>query len=131
MVVGELDAARARALAAADPSLLAQVYVADSAAGQADMATISGLADRGWRVRDGVHVISSVTVEPAGGAGNDPGSAGGAIQLSVVDSLPAHPVVDVAGNQVGLTPARPEQRRIMVVQRTGDGYRISDITGPG
>ena len=45
----------------------------------------------------------------------------------MVDTLPAHPIVDAAGRQVGLTQARAEQRRILVLSMTDRGYRISSV----
>jgi hypothetical protein len=122
-VVGRLDDARGAALAAADPGLLAEVYTDDSAQRSADAATIEQLATRGWHVADAVHRISTVTLldPPADGAPADQ------VRLGVVDDLPARPIVDGAGQQVGMTPARAEQRRILTVSRTDAGYRISNI----
>lgn len=145
VVIG-LDAARGRAMDAADPALLAQVYLdSASAAGTADAAVVQRLADNGLRVVDGVHQIVSVTVDsdpvdgdPVDGdpvdaatddaattSGVDPGD--GSIRLAVVDTLPAHPIVDAAGRQVGLTPARAEERRVLVLRMTDHGYRISGV----
>jgi hypothetical protein len=42
----------------------------------------------------------------------------------VVDILPARSIVDTAGVEVGVTQARAEQRRILVVGLTAAGYRI-------
>ncbi len=61
-VVRALDAARSSAVAAADPGLLARVYVAGSVAAEADTATIRSLVERRWRVSGGLHVIDEVTV---------------------------------------------------------------------
>jgi hypothetical protein len=60
-------------------------------------------------------------VDPA--AGPDPQT----VRLAIVDVLPTHPVVDVAGQQVGSTPGRAEQRRVLVLNATDDGYRISGV----
>jgi len=138
-VITALDAARARALATADPALLGEVYVEASAAGVTDAATIGQLAEQGWRVVGGVHQIVSVTVDspndspndsPVGGPGES-AAAGpaspGPVRLAVVDTLASHPIVDADGRQVGLTPARAEQRRIFVMVLTGNGYRISAV----
>jgi hypothetical protein len=129
VVVG-LDAARGRALDTADPALLADVYLdSTSAAGAADAAVVAQLADNGLRVVDGVHQIVSVTVDGADPTAGAPsvGTAGDSVRLAVVDTLPAHPIVDVAGQQVGLTAARAEQRRILVLHLTPAGYRISSV----
>jgi len=123
-VVVTLDAARGRALAAADPALLADVYVPASPAAVADQQTIARLADQGLRVVDGRHEIVSVTPEDAAvaDAPNAP-----SVRLAVVDVLPTHPVLDAAGQQVGVTPGRSEQRRVLVLSATGSGYRISGV----
>ena len=124
-IVADLDAARGRALAAADPALLADVYLAGSAAAQADTALIAGLADRGWHVSDGQHEITSVT--PVGAAApGEPGS----VRLSVRDRLPSRPIIDSSGGQVGMTPAREQQDRILLLDRTPAGYRIAAIADP-
>ena len=49
------------------------------------------------------------------------------VRLAVVDTLPAHPIVDVGGQQVGVTQARAEQRRVLVLVRTEQGYRIIGV----
>lgn len=122
-VVAGLDAARGQALAAADPALLSAVYAdANSSARGADAATIAHLASKGWRVVDGVHDIVSVALdspEQIGSSGND-----GTVRLAVVDTLPPRAIVDLAGEQVGVTTARAEQRSILVLSPTADGYRI-------
>ncbi len=135
-VVVELDAARARAFAAADAALLDQVYDdPNSPAAAADAATIDQLAQGGWRVRDGVHEIVSVTIDDsAGEVAAEPSAAAapvtdgearaGPVRLAVVDVLPARSIVDSAGVQVGVTQARAEQQRILVVGPTAGGYRI-------
>ena len=124
-VVAGLDAARGRALAAADVGLLDEVYVEGSPSATADAAIIERLADQGWRVVDGVHRISSVRVEDPDAAGN--AQDGDAVRVAVVDTLPSHVIVDAAGHQVGLTPALDEQRRVLVLNNTDGGYRISGV----
>jgi hypothetical protein len=135
-VVVELDAARARAFAAADATLLDQVYDdPNSTAAASDAATIDRLAQGGWRVRDGIHEIVSVTIDdPAGEVAAEPSATAapvtdsearaGPVRLAVVDVLPARSIVDSAGVQVGVTQARAEQERILVVGSTAAGYRI-------
>ncbi len=122
-VVSDLDLARSQALAQADPALLDAVYLPGSAAGAADRLMVGGLADDGLRVLDGRHDIVSVQVV------TEPGAASGIDRttLAVVDTLPAHPVVDRAGQAVATTAARGEQRRVIVLAATDAGYRISAI----
>lgn len=127
-VVAQLDAARAAALAAADPAMLDEVYEdRQSPSFTADASTIEQLAQHGWRVIDGVHEIHSVSVEtadPGAGIGSPDPPSDEPVRLAVVDVLPPRVIVDGSDQQVGLTPARAEQRRILVVGRTDAGYRI-------
>ena len=139
-VVTELDMARAQALSAADPALLDRVYTASSAQGAADTAVVTDLAAKGLRVQDGTHRIVSATIEavaagsiasspPATGPATDsPAGAGiSTVRVAVVDAMPAHLIVDTAGNPVGQTAARSEERRILVLESTTQGYRINSI----
>jgi hypothetical protein len=147
-VVRDLDAARGRALAAADPNLLAAVYGQGTPELQADTTTIQQLADQGLRVVDGVHQIVSVsfvgsapstqtfvTDEPGSTPSvtvSMPGPENAAavsdpVRLAVVDTLPAYPIVDGAGQQVGMTQARAEQRRVLVLANTEQGFRIVGV----
>ncbi|MGS0686718.1 serine/threonine protein kinase [Nakamurella sp. GG22] len=124
-IVADLDAARGRALEVADPALLADVYLDGSAAAAADAALIAELAHQGWHVSAGLHEISSVT--PVGPA---PPGEPGSVRLAVQDRLPSRPIVDGSGSQVGMTPAREQQERIVLLDRTPAGYRIAGITDP-
>lgn len=127
-VVTDLDLARSRALADGDPALLDQVYLPGSAAGAADAATVAGLADRGLRVVDGRHDVLSVELLDGGAGADRPAGEGVAgVRLAVVDTLAARPVLDGTGRQVGSTPARGAQRRILVLAATDAGYRISAV----
>ena len=143
-VVTELDVARAQALAAADPALLDRVYTASSAQGAADTAVVTDLSAKGLRVQDGTHHIVSATIEavaagsvasspPATGPGTSPatdspaGAGVSKVRVAVVDAMPAHLIVDTAGNPVGQTAARSEERRILVLESTTQGYRINSI----
>ena len=143
-VVAELDVARAQALAAADPALLDRVYTASSAQGAADTAVVTDLSAKGLRVQDGTHHIVSATIEavaagsvasspPATGPGTSPatdspaGAGVSKVRVAVVDAMPAHLIVDTAGNPVGQTAARSEERRILVLESTTQGYRINSI----
>jgi hypothetical protein len=122
-VIVDLDAARGRALAAADPALLADVYVQESPAAVADQQTIARLADQGLHVLDGRHeIVSATPVDAAVDAPNAP-----SVRLTVVDLLPTHPVVDAAGQQVGVTAGRSERSRVLVLTATDAGYRISEV----
>ena len=123
-LVVDLDAARGRALAGADPTLLADVYAQASPAAEADAQTIARLADQGLRVVDGRHEIISVSpVDPAPAGTPDPPT----VRLAIVDVLPTHPVIDSTGQQVGSTAGRAEQRRVLVLAATDGGYRISGV----
>jgi len=91
---------------------------------RADAQIIARLADQGLRVVDGRHQIVSVApLDPATPGTDDPPT----VRLAIVDVLPTHPVVDAAGRQVGTTPGRAEQRRVLVLSATDDGYRISGV----
>ncbi len=124
-IVADLDAARGRALEAADPALLADVYLDGSAAAEADAELIEGLANHGWHVSAGLHEISSVT--PVGAA---PVGEPNSVRLAVQDRLPSRPIMDESGGQVGVTPAREQQERIVLLTRTPVGYRIAGIADP-
>jgi serine/threonine-protein kinase len=122
-LVEQLDHTRGSALQQADSTILDAVYTDDAPAKAADAATIVQLATQGWHVQDAVHQISDVAVvDPP-----DAAATGDQVRLAVVDVLPARPITDGTGQQVGMTPARAEQRRILTVRRTAAGYRISDI----
>jgi len=49
------------------------------------------------------------------------------VRVAVVDALPSYPIVDQAGSPVGQTAARSEERRIMVLASTAQGYRIEAV----
>ncbi|MET0864486.1 MAG: protein kinase [Nakamurella sp.] len=122
-VVVELDKARGVALERADPGMLDDVYTDDAQERSTDAATIAQLAALGWHVADAVHEIGEVTaLEPPSGSSHDD-----QLRLAVVDLLPARAILDQTGQQVGMTAARTEQRRIFLIRPTGAGYRISDI----
>ena len=77
---------------------------------------------------DGRHDVLSVELLD-GGAGADRPAGEGVVgvRLAVVDTLAARPVLDGTGRQVGSTPARGAQRRILVLAATDAGYRISAV----
>ncbi|WP_195757705.1 hypothetical protein, partial [Staphylococcus aureus] len=81
-----------------------------------------------------------VTTDPPGSSQAVPGPMAGSwslaasaptgpetARLAVVDTRPAHPVGDAGGQQVGVTQARAEQRRVLVLVRTEQGYRIIGV----
>lgn len=136
-----LDRARAQALVSLNTAALDAVYAdtdTAAAARAADRTTIEQLKARGWRVTDATHLISSVGVV-SNGADNSGSGAGGApasrpadpgiqlVTLRVVDQLPAHDVVDGAGNAVGSTPARGPTTRIFQLTPAAGGYRIAGL----
>ena len=115
-IVRQLDRARAKALVARDPSLLAVVYTADSAARSADVRVIATLVSAGLRVSGAQHLV------------RDAHAAGGAsILVTVHDSLPSYSIMNGAGSVVGTTAARPSASRVLVLERTASGYRISAV----
>ena len=140
-VVTELDTARAQALSAADPALLDRVYTASSAQRSADAAVVNDLAAKGLRVLDGTHQIASATLAPVPGlaaTGPDPDAPSTAldgadrpentmVRVAVVDAMPSYPIVDQAGSPVGQTAERSQERRILVLASTAQGYRIEAI----
>lgn len=133
-IVIALDAARGRALSAADPALLDEVYVHGSAVAEVDAATIRSLVQRGLRVSGGAHRIDEVTVAPAHGAdpsGSDalPSPGGAVFRVHVRGSLPAYPVFDAAGRQVGTTAPTPARERVLTITGTPAGFRISAVDG--
>ena len=122
-VIVDLDAARARALAAADESLLGEVYLTQSPAEQADARTIEQLAAQGWTVQDGVHEITEVTVDET----SDGDASPDWVKVAVTDSLPARVIVDRSGQAVGATTSRPAARRILTLVSTPAGFRIGAV----
>ncbi len=133
-IVTALDAARGRALAAADPELLDEVYVHGSAVAEADAATIRSLVERGVRVSGGAHHIDEVSVAPEQGAnppgsGTSPSPGGEVLRVVVRGSLPAYPVLDADGRQVGTTAPTPARERVLTITSTPAGFRISAVDG--
>jgi len=122
-VLSSLDAARARALADADPRLLAAVVAAGSPAAAAEEARIEGLASAGLRVR-GLEreLVSVVPAKPPAG-----GSAGGPVWLRVVDRLSPHQVVDSTDVAVEERPGRAEAAWSVALQRVPGGWRIAEV----
>ncbi|WP_037362158.1 serine/threonine protein kinase [Nakamurella lactea] len=117
-VATSLDRARANALTRRDPALLNRVYTAGSSARKADAATISRLRDRGVRVSGAAHRILAVRLL----------ADGATIRLEVTDLLPSYQVLDMQGAPIGVTPAREQGRRLLVLARTPDGFRIATVS---
>lgn len=103
-------------MVARDPSLLAAVYTADSAARSADVRVIATLVSGGLRVSGAQHLV--LDAHAAGGA---------SILVTVHDSLPSYSIMNDAGSVVGTTAARPSASRVLVLERTASGYRISAV----
>ena len=122
-VLAALDAARAQALAAADPGLLAAVDALGSPAFVADDARIQALDAAGLRVigieRD---LVSVVAAEPPVGR-----PAGGVVWLRVVDRLSAHQIVDPAGAVVEQRPGRAEAAWAVALREVASGWRIDEV----
>lgn len=115
-----LDLQRAQAFAHADPQRLEQVYASEQAAA-ADAATITGYRDRGGRVVGAVLVLDDVRVVR---------STSERVELDVVDRLGPTRVVWDDGTSRALPSDRPT-RRVVVLQLTDDGWRISGSRTPG
>ncbi len=117
-VIGDLDRQRSAAFAAADPTLLQQVYATDAPGLIEDGGRIDRLQAAGLRVAGLTHQITSVElVEPTGS---------GAIVL-VVDALPAGTILDAAGAVAATTSAVPRARRFVTVVAVDGGYRIASV----
>jgi hypothetical protein len=114
-VVQSLAAARSRAFADADPSLLASVYVAGSSAYSTDLATLRSLVGRGLRAQGFATTVSQVRVERA-----DASTA----RLHVVDQLSGYTLVDSSGVAHGRGPPRGRRVYTMSLRRTESGWRV-------
>jgi hypothetical protein len=122
-VLSALDAARAQALAGADPRSLTAVVAAGSPAAAADEARIEALAAAGLRVVGAEReLVSVVPAEPPAGA-----SASGSVWLRVVDRLAPHRVVDSAGVVVEERPGRAEAVWIVALAPVEGGWRITEV----
>lgn len=117
MVIQQLDHARAKAFSKLDPALLDAVYTADSPALVIDRRLITDLQAKGYRVSGAQHELASAVPEPAGSG----------IKLVVTDSLPSYVITDGSGRAVGRTDARGPSQRIMLLDTTIVGFRISSI----
>jgi len=117
-VVAILDAARAAALTARDPDLLAYVYTADAAARAADARRIAAMRSSGYHVTAAAHQVGTVTLVHR--------SADGAVTVRVTEAMPAYAVLDDQGATVGSTKA-VHSVVTMELQATPEGFRIASI----
>ncbi|MEO6604781.1 MAG: hypothetical protein ABIN55_04135, partial [Aeromicrobium sp.] len=113
--LGDLDGVRAKAFATADPDLLDRVYVAGSAALDADAAMIRAYEQRGARVTGAELLVLSCRVRDASAE---------RIRLEVIDRLAPARVVWADGTSRALPRDLPTKRTVTLV-RTADGWRIS------
>ena len=118
-VLDELDAARASAFASADPALLAGVYAADAPGLAADRALVEQLAAAGQTASGVRHEVRGVEVLE---------ESDDAARLRVVDVLAAYEVRDAGGPVVSRAPARGEATYVVELVRTGDGWRLVQVT---
>lgn len=81
----------------------------------------------GTAASPGAAVPSDDAGLPGAGAPSDGAAPATEVSVAVTDSLPAHRVLDAHGQQVGTTPARERQQRILHLRLTDDGYRIASI----
>jgi hypothetical protein len=116
-VLGRLDAIRARAWRAGDPSALDRVYVAGSGALRADKRMIDAFGSRGWRpdeVRLELLAVSVVDRRP------------GEVTLAAVDRLrPVRVHTDVGG--VANLPADEPTAHRIVLRRVEGRWLIADV----
>jgi eukaryotic-like serine/threonine-protein kinase len=118
-VVQRLATMRSQAFDQADPSLLASVYLAGTAAYDTDRATVQSLAGRGLRAKGFAATVEHVTVERS-----DASTA----RLHVVDRLSGYTLVDAAGAVHGRGDERPARSYTMLLRRTGSGWRVVALT---
>jgi hypothetical protein len=118
-VMGALDAARDQAFADGDPDELAGVYVAGSAALDADRRTLVAMADAGGRARDLSLKLVSVQARA---------QTSTSVDLLVRDTLPPYEIVDADG-AVRREPGRGEREWLVTLQATAVGgpWRIATI----
>jgi hypothetical protein len=118
-VLTGLDEARAAAFAAADPLALAQVYVVGTHALATDRAALQQLTDRHLTARGLRHVVTSV----------DPlRSTALRADLQVAEALSGFDLVGVDG-QVQHTATGSVVRRVVVLRRTQQGWRVESTSG--
>jgi hypothetical protein len=116
-ILDGLDGVRARAFAAADPSLLEQVYAHTSPLLARDRAAV--LALRGLRAAGVRHSLRSLAVSAYDGS---------TATLRVIDVLSAYDVVDGSGAVVRHVTSRPPMGFVVVLVRTSAGWRLQTVT---
>jgi len=118
-VMGALDAARDQAFADGDPDELAGVYVAGSAALDADRRTLVAMAAAGWRARDLSLRLVSVRVRA---------QTQTSVDLLVRDTLPTYEIVGADG-ATRREPGRGEREWLVTLRATAVGgpWRIAAI----
>ncbi|WP_111765377.1 serine/threonine-protein kinase [Nakamurella deserti] len=120
-VVHRLDGRRAAAFAAGDTGLLREVYTVTAPGLVEDAIRIRALTDGGLRVDGLVHTVSSVERLPS----DDPDAAP---RVAVTDALPAAPILDADGTEVGATTPVGPTRRVLTLVTEGGGFRIASVT---
>jgi eukaryotic-like serine/threonine-protein kinase len=117
-VVGGLETKRAQAFAAADPALLAEVYVPQAAGYRLDRSIIRSLRSRGLRARGFSATVERVRPERV---------TAGSARLRVTDRLGAYTLVDESGRVAGRGAARSERVFTLVLARSPNGWRVARI----
>jgi hypothetical protein len=118
-VVTALEAARSRAFARGDVSMLDAVYAPRSRALAADRAELLAIAARGVRALGLTQ--RTLQVRPVVETPGD-------VSLRVTDTISAYRLVDATGRVVSLGAARGARTFTMDLTRTADGWRIQDIS---
>lgn len=119
LVLQRLDATRAQAFARSDPGLLAAVYPPGSALLAADRLAVARLAQQrrtAIGVRHEVRTVVPVAIGPD------------RVVLRVRESLSG---VELRGAGVVRRPPGPVVERVVVLVRTGSGWRVSEVRTSG
>jgi hypothetical protein len=117
-VLADLDAARARAFASADPAALDAVYSPGSPALARDRAALARLAAAGLRA-DGLRIDALDVAETARGERR--------VRLRVADVLRAYALVDAAGAVVETRPGRGRASWTVTLLRGDEGWQVYDV----
>jgi hypothetical protein len=117
-VVTDLDRIRAAAFRAADPATLARVYEQGSRLLQDDVAAVADLRARHATARGLGHQI--LAAAPTA-------TTRDRAELAVREVLSAYALVDARGRVLERHTASPVQQVVMVLRRTGSGWRIDDV----
>ncbi len=115
----DLDRARARAFAAADPAALREVYAAGSVALATDVARVTALRARGLRGEGLAVEVVDVALRAAGA---------GRVDLAVVDRLGGYTLTDRHGTVRASVPGRGEAGwQVRLVPSGSGGWRIDSV----